>query len=80
MLTTANTAERKAIVAWFTDHETDPVSGEALESALIPNNTMKKAVEQVRASKAAAVSGSTSSSIDFERSNSCGASSSRRRR
>ena len=77
VLTTAgNTYERKAIVAWFTDHETDPVSGEALESkALIPNNTMKKAVEQVRASKAAAVSGSTSSSIDFERSNSCGASS-----
>ena len=37
VLTTAgNTYERKAIVAWFTDHETDPVSGEALESKARP--------------------------------------------
>ena len=67
VLTTAgSTFERAHIERWLVTHDTDPVSGVQLESkVLIPNTTVRKAAEQLRASRGAASSSAGSSSFDL---------------
>jgi WD40 repeat protein len=46
------TYERKSITEWFQKHNTSPTTGEILSNkSLIPNNTLKRAINEMRALK-----------------------------
>ena len=61
-----NTFEKAAIEAHLKEHDTDPVTGETLDSkVLIPNHAMRRAVEQFKSAQRTSTSTDSSNFADY---------------